>query len=191
MGTLQKIHAIITSIIFLMILVVSAAIVWEWQQPITNYFTHYGNITEREVYVPDDGGIRVYAFGSAYPGIQINIIHRLWCVSADSISRQWVLIGTKYSITHENLNALPAAIVAAPLTKHKTSSDFGSADRKKLQNIVDGGWKLKSFSLDLLHPSVTSSCYVESTWSTPSNIFRMDKSIEFKSGEFAYVVPDE
>jgi len=189
---IKKVYSSLTILCILIVLATSTAVGWEYAKPTSDYFTHFGNVSVAEAFqYPDE--IRVYSFGNTPPNSMLSAINKLYCVSADSLSREWVLIGTQYSQVDRDiiLNALPTDTIATPISKHNPDSDLGVSNRHQFAELKKQGYQLYYWSLGVMRPSVSSSCYISTELSTETEIFKLPKTIEFKSIEFSYLVETE
>lgn len=187
-----KLYSVITALTSIIVIAVIVLVGKEYIEPVSKYFTHFGDITVAEVYMyPQE--IELYSFGATVkPSAKLDAVHRLYCVSADSLSREWVLIGTEYTIIDSEsmvLNSLPTAVKAMAITRKNPVSDLGSSTRHKFVAMSSDGHAFYSWYLGAMHPSESSGCYIESTITAKSRLFHLSKSITFKTGEFSYLYP--
>ena len=189
---LNHVYKIATTIVTVFVIITAVGFFVELSEPPSDYFTHYGNITLKDAFMYPEV-ISVYAFGDIDEGTQeLNATHRLFCVSADSVSRLWVLIGTQYGVitTISEFNNLPSIIQAKPIGDNTHNSDLGVSTRNLIDQVQADGQTFFVWKMEGLKPDVVGSCYIRSTITARTTLFDLQKSITFNSIEFSYLYPN-
>lgn len=182
---LQKFINVIIIGTILILGAISVLYLKELKEPISTYFKFYGNVTVTES-IEYDNEVESYTFGWSPGPLEIKFINQLWCRPLGSM-RNHDLIATRIKVYPEYTfsNTLPGVSVLA-IEKDDKYAMVGLQDREKIRKAALETNDYYKWSLGQIFPPVTSECYITVDVTTYTEIFRIEKTLEFIGHDFIY-----
>ena len=177
----------IAQVAFYIAITIGAVYMYERAEPVTDYFTYYGNVLEKETFTYPEP-ITNYSFGaSPIEPLEMNFVNELWC-SAIGSDLPPVLISTRtnkipeYTFANE-IPDIPLHVIDSV----NGISKIGLIERRKIrENEQNLSWDMGDNI-----PPFSATCYITARISTPSTFFNIPKTISFVGNTFDYIYPNE